>query len=236
MLSLLAALALAALPAADAAPTRVLVVTGMDYAGHDWKQTAPEVRRILEADKRLEVRVVDDPEVLGTDLPFDYDVIVMHFRNEKPLKRQKQAQDNLVRLVREGRGLVLLHFACGSFGDWPEFADLAGRVWDGKNTHDPRGPFTVRVTAPDHPAMRGLKDFAADDELYIGLAGSRPVNVLAVAHSRVTDSDHPMAFAFDYGKGRVFHTPLGHDVKAFRMPGVADLVRRGCVWASGRQP
>ena len=40
--------------------------------------------------------------------------------------------------------------------------------------------------------------------------------VLATAHSKVTGKDHPMAFVFEYGKGRVFHTPLGHDVRAHR--------------------
>jgi type 1 glutamine amidotransferase len=44
-----------------------------------------------------------------------------------------------------------------------------------------------------------------------------------------------MAFVFTYGKGRVFNTPLGHDVKAIQMPGVAELVRRGCAWAA-RKP
>jgi len=218
------------------APVRVLVVTGVDYPGHLWKETTPEVRRLLEQDRRVQVRIAEDPEVLATDLPFQFDVVVLHFRNEKPFKAQKQIQDNLTRLVKDGRGLVLLHFACGAFGDWPGFADLAGRVWDGKNTHDPRGPYAVRITNPKHPIARGMKDFQADDELYIGLTGDRPVEVLAVSRSKVTGKDHPMAFVFDYGKGRVFHTPLGHDVKAFRMPGVAELIRRGTVWAAGREP
>ena len=45
-----------------------------------------------------------------------------------------------------------------------------------------------------------------------------------------------MAFAFEYGKGRVFHTPLGHDVKAFTLPGPAELIRRGCHGLPGRTP
>jgi type 1 glutamine amidotransferase len=45
-----------------------------------------------------------------------------------------------------------------------------------------------------------------------------------------------MAFAFEYGKGRVFHTPLGHDVRAIEIPGTAELLRRGCLWAAGRKP
>jgi type 1 glutamine amidotransferase len=34
----------------------------------------------------------------------------------------------------------------------------------------------------------------------------------------------------------VFHTPLGHDVKAVENPGAAELFRRGCAWAAGLTP
>jgi type 1 glutamine amidotransferase len=78
--------------------------------------------------------------------------------------------------------------------------------------------------------------FQADDELYFCLEGDREVQVLAVATSKVKKKDYPMAFVFDYGQGRVFHTALGHDAKAMRMPGVAELIRRGCAWASGADP
>lgn len=143
---------------------------------------------------------------------------------------------NLQRLLKEGRGLVLVHFACGAFGDWPWFGEVAGMVWDGKNMHDPRGPFDVRIVDSRHPITAGLADFHTDDELYIGLDQKRPVEVLAVARSRVTGREHPMAFTLEVGQGRVFHTPLGHDVKALEMPGVAELIRRGCRWAAGRTP
>jgi hypothetical protein len=31
----------------------------------------------------------------------------------------------------------------------------------------------------------------------------------------------------------VFNTTMGHDVKALKVPGTADLVRRGAAWAAG---
>ena len=131
---------------------------------------------------------------------------------------------------------MLFHFACGAFEDWPEFADLAGKVWDRKTTHDPRGPFQVEIVQKNHPITRGMANFKADDELYYCLTGQRPVEVLATARSKVLKKDCPMAFVFTYGKGRVFHTPLGHDVRAIEMPGVVTLMQRGCLWAAGREP
>jgi type 1 glutamine amidotransferase len=86
---------------------------------------------------------------------------------------------------------------------------------------------------PDHPVTRGLSDFEADDELYTCLAGTPPIRVLATARSKVTGKDEPMAFVLNYGRGRVFHSPLGHDVKALTRPGVAPLFRRATAWTAG---
>jgi type 1 glutamine amidotransferase len=48
------------------------------------------------------------------------------------------------------------------------------------------------------------------------------------------DKDFPMALTVRYGRGRVFNTPMGHDVKALRVPEVAELIRRGTAWAAGQ--
>ncbi len=216
-------------------PVRVLVVTGVDPA-HNWRASTPALRAALEQGGRIEARVIEDPEFLASPALFQYDVVLLHFMNDKPLRHAQQVHDNLARFVREGKGLVVFHFACGAFEGWEEFANLAGRIWDRKRTHDPRGRFTVKIVDRQHPITRGLQDFEADDELYFCLVGDRPVQLLAVARSKVTNQDEPMALAFHYGKGRVFNTPLGHDAKAIAMPGVAELIRRGCLWAAGREP
>ena len=223
-------------PTEQAPPIRVLIVTGVDYRGHHWQETAPALRDVLQQDERFEVQIINDPEGLASDDVFQYDAILLHFKNYEPLKRGEKAKENLTKFVQGGKGLVILHFACGAFEDWPEFRNLAGKVWDQKTSHDPRGPFTVKITNTEHPITRPMQDFQADDELYICLVGQRPVEVLATARSKKTDKDHPMAFVFEYGRGRVFHTPLGHDVKAIQMPGVAELIRRGSAWAAGREP
>lgn len=227
------------LPGAEAgkpeSPVRLLLVTGVDPA-HNWRATTPALRAALEQGGRIEVRVVEDPEFLASPAIFQYDVVLLHFMNDKPLKHAQQVQHNLASFVREGKGLVVFHFACGALEGWDEFARLAGRIWDRKRTHDPRGRFLVRIVDQQHPITRGLKDFEADDELYFCLTGDAAVQLLAVARSKVTKQDEPMALVLEYGKGRVFNTPLGHDAKAIAMPGVAELLRRGCLWAAGRQP
>lgn len=216
---------------------RILLVTGQDYPGHPWKQTAPALALELGRDTRLEVVTVEDPHFLDSGALARYDAIVLHFMNwEQPAPGEK-ARENLRRFVEGGKGLVLVHFACGAWQDWPGFAELAGRAWDPKlRPHDPRGVFRVSITDQDHLITRGMEAFDADDELYTCLAGERPIHVLASARSSVDGRDYPMAFVLNYGKGRVFHSVLGHDLKSITVPGVAALYRRGTAWASGLEP
>ena len=42
-----------------------------------------------------------------------------------------------------------------------------------------------------------------------------------------------MALTLQYGRGRVFNTTLGHDLKALQAQGTAELIRRGTAWAVG---
>ena len=221
----------------DASPsdgqTRVLIITGEDYKGHKWQETAPEVKKILEADPRFKVDVSEKAEILASDNHSDYDVIVLHFKNYKPLPEEDKCLANLKKFLTGGGGVVVLHFACGAFEERKEFPPIAGRVWDKKLGHDPRRKFGVKIVDKKHPITRGMKDFEADDELYFCLKGDREIHVLATSRSIKTGKDHPMAFVFEEGKGRVFHTPLGHDVKAFRAEGVPELIRRGTAWTAG---
>lgn len=235
-------LCLAAHSAAAEAPerSRILLVTGVDYPGHVWRQTAPVLRELLEQDARFSVSVVEDPHLLDSAVLTNYASVVLHFQNWEVPGPGPAARENLKRFVENGGGLVLTHFACGAwYGEWPEFKNLAGRAWFGPNggrQHDPHGTFTVNIRDASHPVTSGLQDFETVDELYTCLEGDAPITILATSKSIVDGKDYPMAFVREYGQGRVFHSPLGHDVKAFAARGVGELLRRGTAWSAGLAP
>ncbi len=213
-------------------PIRILIVTGNDYPGHKWRETTPAVRAILEEDKRFEVYVAEDPEIMATPMAERYDAVVLHYCNWESPMPSLACREGLAKYVSSGKGLVALHFACGAFLEWPEYEKIIGRIWDQEKTHDPYREFTVNVCDADHPITRGLKDFEISDELYFCLKGEPKIDILLTAHSIKTDKDEPMGFVLNYGQGRVFHTPLGHDVKSFSAPGIHQLLRRACEWAA----
>ena len=47
-----------------------------------------------------------------------------------------------------------------------------------------------------------------------------------------TGEHEPMIWTVSYGKGRVFHTPMGHDLEAMRCVGFIATLQRGTEWAA----
>ncbi len=212
---------------------QVLLVSGQDFPGHHWRKTGPVVAGIIEADPRMEVTICETPYALGLKHLKAYDAVFMHFKNYRQFLPSTDAmRANLESYVRGGGGMCLSHFACGAMEEWPQFVELAGRVWDGKG-HDRRGPFTVRVVDPNHPVTRGIKDFETDDKLYFCLKGSPGIHLLCDAHSKVKKARQPQAFVLEPGKGRVFLCTLGHDVRTCKPNEVRQLYRQATAWTAG---
>ena len=105
--------------------------------------------------------------------------------------------------------------------------------------HGKRLPFVVVTRDAKHPITKGLPAewMHHEDELYDSLRGpAENVRLLATAWSdpanRGTGENEPALLTVSYGKGRVFHTILGHDVEAMRCVGFIVTLQRGTEWAA----
>jgi uncharacterized protein len=137
-------------------------------------------------------------------------------------------------------------------GGWRNRTETAGPLWfyrDGKlvsdstpgraGSHGQRLPFQVTTREPEHPIMKGLPPvwMHAGDELYATLRGPGDnMKVLATAHSELSNSgtgrDEPILMVLNYGKGRIFHTTMGHDIPALNCVGFITTFQRGTEWAA----
>ena len=137
-------------------------------------------------------------------------------------------------------------------GGWRGRTEKHGALWflkDGKLTsdrspgkagaHGARWPYKVDNRQPEHPILKGLPKswMHAGDELYMTLRGpGKNMNVIASAYAdpanRCTGRDEPVLMTLSFGKGRIFHTVMGHDVAALSCVGFTVTLQRGTEWAA----
>jgi type 1 glutamine amidotransferase len=105
--------------------------------------------------------------------------------------------------------------------------------------HGKRHPFQVTTLETKDPIMVPLPHtwMHATDELYDSLRGpAKNMKLLATAYSDPasggTGENEPVLFAVAFGKGRIFHTTLGHDVEAMKCVGFIVTLQRGTEWAA----
>jgi uncharacterized protein len=260
---LAAALLFSFLPWASA-QTPVLIIDGQN--NHQWKETTPVLKRLLEESGLFRVDVATTPPKDGDMSLFHpdfarYRVVVSNYNGEPWTDPVKASFE---KYMRAGGGLVSYHAADNSFPEWGAYNEMvgvggwgnrdekAGPYWyfqDGTmvadttpgraGSHGARVPFAVTMRDSQHPIARGLPPvwMHAADELYCRMRGpGRNLLLLATAFSdpgnKGTGRHEPMLFTISYGKGRIFHTTLGHDLEAISSVGFIATFQRGTEWAA----
>jgi type 1 glutamine amidotransferase len=109
--------------------------------------------------------------------------------------------------------------------------------------HGKQREYTVNSKAPKHPVMKGIPMvwMHAQDELYDRLRGpAKNLEILATSQSDKASNgsgrEEPVLMTIKYGKGRIFHTVLGHVGKeqtiAVQCAGFVYTLQRGTEWAA----
>jgi len=216
----------------------VLIFSGQN--NHNWRETTPKLKAILESTGCFTVDVTEHPEYCDAATLQKYDVLLSNWNtfgkpavtNWPPTMRAA-----FLDFVRRGKGFVSVHAGSSSFYDWPEYQQLAGGSWKlGQTGHGPPHEFTVKILDANHPITRGLTNFSTTDELWHRTDLQTNIEILATAYSapewKGTGKDEPLAFTTRFGQGRCFNLLLGHDVKAMDAAGFQKLLCRGAEWAA----
>ena len=136
--------------------------------------------------------------------------------------------ENLLNITRSGKPTVLVHCSMHSFRPSDDWTDCCGQR---TRKHDAyRGFSTAKVDA-EHPIMKKFPDrwTTPGDELYQTIKLAEDSHPLLMAEGE-EKRESIVCWFHTYGKGRVFATTLGHDMKTASQSDYHQLLASGLLW------
>lgn len=214
------------------APRKVLIVWG-GWEGHQPKQCVDIFAPwLVEQGFDVESSASLD-SYLDAGKMKDLSLIVQVFTMSTITPQQEKG---LLDAVRGGVGLAGWHGGLSdAFRSNTEYEFMVGGSW----AAHPGGiiDYDVHIAKRDDPVTKELADFRMHSEQYYMLVDPN-VDVLATTtfSGRVVPWIEgvvmPVVWKKLYGRGRVFHSTLGHAAADFNVPEALAIMQRGMLWAA----
>jgi type 1 glutamine amidotransferase len=149
-----------------------------------------------------------------------------------------EAQGQAIKdFVNAGGGFYPMHNSSHISLGCKNYRDVMGGAYVG---HPPLRPFEVHATANAHPITAGMHTFVVNDEQHYVDYDKDPKYVILESENRdgltyetggkKLGTKSPAGWAYDYGKGRVVFTAVGHTVHAMWNPQYIELQKRSIRW------
>ncbi|WP_297090258.1 DUF6807 family protein [uncultured Draconibacterium sp.] len=220
----------------SSAKIKVLLLSGRN--NHDWKTSTPFLKKMYESTGLFEVKITEKPERLsGVDFT-EIDVVVSNWSSfpDKEYRWPAETEQALLSFIKNGGGFLTLHAATTAFYNWPAFKEISTGAWIKETNHGKKCEARVIIEKQKHPITKGMGDFSTFEELWMQAEVNPYFMVLATAKNENTNKaglgKQPVISVFEYGKGRICHNALGHEVRQMRNIGFQTLMLRATEWAA----
>ncbi|MFT6868190.1 MAG: type 1 glutamine amidotransferase [Cyclobacteriaceae bacterium] len=170
-----------------------------------------------------------------------YDVQIQESDSATSWSEAKRQEDNLIKYVYRGGGLVLLHGGLLAFNQSEKFSNLAGASFD---YHPPQQAYVVEVSDVNHPITAEFNnEFTIYGEPYFlngaysqlgfdPLLAMRTKGLKNLKHEPTEDTQY-ISWIKKHGEGRIFVTAPAHNAQAFEIPGFIPFIANGLQYAVG---
>ncbi len=213
--------------------TKKALITWGGWDGHTPKQSVDIFAPWLES-QGFEVKIFDSLDCYAdAGLMAAQDLILPVWTMSSITGEQEKG---LLEAVKAGAGLAGWHGCmCDSFRNNTEYQFMTGGQWVAHpgNIMD----YTVNITKPADPIVKGLKDFRMHSEQYY-MHTDPGAEVLATTtfDGKVCDWIDgvvmPVVWKKRWGKGKVFFSSLGHTNADFAVAEALEIQKRGMLWSA----
>lgn len=195
-------------------PIKTLLITGQN--NHNWQVSHVAIKQILENSGRFAVDFAISPsqgkDMSGFILDFTpYDLVVLDYNGDA---WPDKTNENFLRYVQNGGGVVVYHAADNAFSGWKEFNKICALGgWEGRNeksgpwvywkdgklvkdsspgvggSHGQQHEYVLTARNDEHPVMKGLpKQWKhTKDELYDRMRG--PGNIKDILFTAFSEKE-----------------------------------------------
>jgi putative membrane-bound dehydrogenase-like protein len=157
-----------------------------------------------------------------------YDALIVYANHEKA-----KVPEAILPWVKDGGALVALHSACGNFHPSNDWFDLVGGRFKSHEGFE----FSPKTVDTEHPITKDLPVLKSWDETYqhMDLTADRHLLQVREPMNKGETEPEPWTWTRTEGKGRVFYTASGHDLRCWDQEAYQILVKRGILWAIGEK-
>ena len=195
---------------------------GHDHDHHNGKEYLPYLASSL-APLGINFSFTSDLRDLKEANLSQYDALMIYANHDEIKGSHEKA---LLNYVKKGGGLLPIHSASYCFRNSDEYVDLVGGQFESHDT----GTFELEIVDASHPITEGFESFSTWDETYVHTKHSKKHVLMERVEGAARE---PYTWVKTYGKGRIFYTALGHDLRTWSQPQFHDLIFRGIRWAIG---
>jgi len=204
--------------------------------------------------------VSSDPSVFEQESLSKFDAVVLNNFSlsdnwgEFPASEQRKLA--LINFVKSGKGLIVIHAASvggGKVSDSEQLVNnsflemIGGNLVQHSWNYDEKSPLTVKIEDVNHPICatfegkdKWLLPFRDEIYQFSEVLNRENVRVLFSLSMEETadkgsqpNKDYPLSWISNYGKGRVFHSALGHSGDSFRDTKILTFLLAGTQFALG---
>ncbi|MCS7181216.1 MAG: ThuA domain-containing protein [bacterium] len=191
------------------------------FIGEKPYHPSTEFAKIIERElNNYEIVLERNKEIFKKDGIFNFDGVLIYADNTE---FDEKEEENVVKYVKNGGGLVGLHSTAAYFEKNKKFKDLLGCEFLG---HSPIFPFELKSTS-SHYINRRIPNTIIEDEFYF-LNVKEEAEILFKGYWQ--GKILPLGYIKNFGNGRIFYLSVGHNLNVFKNKDVIKCLKRAILW------